>query len=241
MEKFYRFLLILLSRGLLLTAFMPAACFFKAWVSKMLGDRMPESDGRLSLDFRRHTDRIGMMMVIVFGFGFGHEMKHDISNMKHMKRDITLISLAAPIAYFFMYILLYNLAILIFSISFSSFLLASIYFILSEAAESCLAFGVIALLPLPPLDGFQIFYQFSWPKFRRWYFSHYQKIMYWSRMILYGIFLLAIITDGELSLIGFLSDLWAKLFNQLIFFRLDYFKMTEKILRYIFRFDAVID
>ena len=79
------------------------------------------------------------------------------------------------------------------------------------------------------------------PKFRRWYFSHYQKIMYWSRMILYGIFLLAIITDGELSLIGFLSDLWAKLFNQLIFFRLDYFKMTEKILRYIFRFDAVID
>ncbi|MCR4796433.1 MULTISPECIES: site-2 protease family protein [Ruminococcus] len=242
MEKFYRFILILISRGILLTALMPAACFAKAWVAKMLGDNMPESDGRLSLDFRRHTDRAGMMSTIILGFGFGMEMKHDISNLKHMKRDITLISLAAPVAYFIMYILLKNLAVLIYSISFSSFLLASIYFILSEAAYACLCFGVIALLPLPPLDGFQIFYQFSWPKFRRWYFSHYQKIMYWSRIILYGIFLLAIITDGELSLIGFLADLWAKLLlDKLIFFHVDFSKVTLKILKYIFRYDHIID
>ena len=235
MDKLYRFILILLSRGILLTAIMPAACFAKAWVSKMLGDNMPESTGRLSLDFRKHTDRIGIFSTIILGFGFGHEMKHDISNLKHMKRDITLISLSAPAAYFLMYIILMNLAILIYSISFSSFLLASVYFILKEAAWSSLCFGVIALLPLPPLDGFQIFYQFSWPKFRRWYFSHYQKIMYWSRNILYAIFLLAIITDGELSLIGFLADLWNKLFSHLIFFSIDFSKVTEKILKYIFR------
>ena len=241
MERLYRFILILLSRGILLTALMPAACCFKAWVAKCLGDNMPASDGRLSLDFRRHTDRYGMMMTIILGFGYGMEMKHDISNLKHMKRDITLISLAAPVAYFFMYVLLSNFAILIYSISFSSFLLASIYFILRRAAVACLCFGVIALLPLPPLDGFQIFYQFSWPKFRRWYFSHYQKIMYWSRMILYGIFLLAIITDGELSLIGFLADLWSKLLDKLIFFEIDFSRVTIKILKYIFRYDQVLD
>jgi hypothetical protein len=85
------------------------------------------------------------------------------------------------------------------------------------------------------MDGFQIFYQFSWPKFRRWYFSHYQKITIWSQYILYGIFMLAIITDGELSLIGLLAGVWRRLvLDRLIFFHVDIWDIPQKILNSVF-------
>lgn len=241
MDSLYRVFLIMLGRAVLLTAIMPVACYAKAWTAKTLGDRTPLFEGRLSLDFRKHTDTTGMLSTILLGYGFGREMNLDVSHLKNMKRDITLISLSAPAAYFAMYIIISNIAGLIYSISYSSFLLASIYYVLSKAAYSSLCFGVIALLPLPPLDGFHIFYQFSWPKFRRWYFMNYQKITYWSRIILYGIFALAIISDGELSLIGFIADLWNMLFRHLLFFQPDLSKVPIKILKVVFGFRTIFN
>ena len=236
MDKIFRIFLTLISRGVLLTALMPAACYVKAWTAKMLGDNTPEREGRLSLDFRRHTDRDGIFITLIFGFGWSKEMNYDVAHLKSMKRDITLISLAGPFAYFLEYILLYNLTGWFYGLAPTSFVLACLYRIIRRAGFSCLCFGVIALLPLPPLDGFQIFYQFSPPKFRRWYFTHYQKIMYWSRIILLVLFFLDGITDGEFSLIGLLVDLWEKLFSHLIFFNVDWTKPTEKILKYVFGF-----
>jgi Zn-dependent protease len=235
MTGFYRFILILLGRGIVLTALLPAAAFVKAWTAKMLGDNTPERDGRLSLDFRRHIDRTGIISALVLGFAWSKEMNYDVSNLKHMKRDITLISLSSPVSYFLMYVLMYNISGAIYGLASSSYLLASLFRVLREAGYTSLCYGVIALLPLPHMDGFQIFYQFSWPKFRRWYFSHYQKINIWSQYILYGIFLLAIITDGELSLIGLLARMWRRLvLDRLIFFHADILNIPQKILNNVF-------
>ena len=232
--KIFRLFLILLSRGLLLTLLMPAASCAKAWVADKLGDSTARLEGRMSMDFRRHTDRLGILAVLVFGFGWNKDMNIDVSRLKRMKLDVTLISLAAPAAYFIMYVLLYNISALLFGLSTSSFILACVYSILRRAGRSCLYFGIIALLPIPPLDGFHIFYQFSPPKFRRWYFTNYQKIAYWSNYVLLGIFLLDSITDGELSLLGFLGWLWRLLLDRLIFFSVDFTSVTEKILKIVF-------
>lgn len=234
MSVFYRLLLVLLGRALLIVAIMPVAAFVKAGTAKLLGDDTPARNGRLSLDFRDHMDRQGMLITLVTGMGWTKEMNYDVSNLKRMKMDIVLISLAAPFTYFFMYALTYNLSAFIYDLAPSSILLASLFRILRSAGFSGLCFGVIALLPLPPLDGFQIFYQFSWPKFRRWYFSHYQKIMYWSRMILLGIFVLDIITEGEISLIGLLVDLWKIPLRHLIFFHVDTSEITWRVIKIVF-------
>ncbi|MCR5600693.1 MAG: site-2 protease family protein [Ruminococcus sp.] len=239
MEKLFRFLLVLISRGVLVTALMPAACYVKAWVAKALGDDTPERQGRLSLDFRKHTDFYGILITMILGFGWSREMNNDVSKLKNMKRDITLISLAAPAAYFIMYVLLYNLSGFIFGLAPTSFLLACIYRILRKAGFSCLCFGVIALLPIPPLDGFQIFYQFSWPKFRRWYFSRYQKIMLWSRYILLGIFFLDDITDGEYSLLRPLIFMWSWIWDHLVFFNVNWLEVTEKIIKTVFGYRLI--
>ena len=51
MDNLFRLFLTIISRAPVLTVFMPASCFAKAFVSKMLGDDTPERDGRLSMDF----------------------------------------------------------------------------------------------------------------------------------------------------------------------------------------------
>lgn len=231
--KIYRVFLTLVSRGVMLTALMPLACYVKAWVAMKLGDRTAAGEGRLSLDFRRHTDWFGMLMIMVFGFGFSKEVNIDVSRLKNMKRDVTFISLASPLTYFIVYVILRNISQLILGISPASFILASVYFVLRKAAFSSLFFGVIALLPIPPLDGFHIFYQFSWPKFRRWYFANYQKITEWSRYILLAVFFLESVSDGEFSILAPLSHLWRLLLDRLIFFAPDLSDATQTILQEI--------
>ena len=231
--KLYRVFLTLVSRGVMLTALMPLACFIKAWVAMKLGDRTAAGEGRLSLDFRRHTDWFGMLMILVFGFGWSKEINIDVSRLKNMKRDVTFISLASAVTYFIMYVILRNISQLILGINPASFILASLYFILRKVAFSSLFFGIIALLPIPPLDGFHIFYQFSWPKFRRWYFANYQKITEWSRYILLAVFLLESVSDGEFSIFAPLSYMWRLLFDRLIFFNPELSKTTQTILEEI--------
>ena len=85
------------------------------------------------------------------------------------------------------------------------------------------------------MGGFQIFYQFSWPKFRRWYFTNYQKINYWSVYVLYAIFLMHIITDGEFSILGLFVWLWRMLLDHLIFFDANWMEVPENIYRIIFK------
>lgn len=231
--RIYRLFLTLISRGIMLTALMPLACYIKALAAMKLGDRTAAGEGRLSLDFRRHTDWFGMLMIMVLGFGFSREVNIDVSRLKSMKRDVTLISLASPFTYFIMYVLLRNISQLILGISPASFILASVYFVLRKAAFSSLFFGIIALLPIPPLDGFHIFYQFSWPKFRRWYFANYQKITEWSRYILLMVFFLESVSDGEFSILFPLSWLWRLLLDRLIFFAPDLSQAADKILNEI--------
>jgi Zn-dependent protease len=212
------FFLALVSRALILTAVMPLACYAKVWTAKKLGDRTAERAGRLSLDFRKHTDFFGIIVILAFGFGWSKEINIDVSRLKNMKRDVTLISLASPLTYFLMYIILRNVGGAVLSISPDVFILQCVCAVLNKAAFASLFFGVIALLPIPPLDGFHIFYQFSWPKFRRWYFTNYQKITVWSRYILIFIFFMGSITDGAFSVLDLLGNLWRLLLDRLVFF-----------------------
>ena len=104
--KIYRVFLTLLSRGIILTAVMPLACYIRVLVAKKLGDRTGEREGRLTLDFRKHTDLFGIILIFAFGFGWSKELNIDVSRLKKMKRDVTLISLASPVTYLLMYVVL---------------------------------------------------------------------------------------------------------------------------------------
>jgi len=140
-----------------------------ALVSKWLGDRYAEKQGRISLNPMRHLSVVGTLMLFVLGFGWGKPVPVNLYNYKHPKFYYLLSSLAGP----FSNILLFVISIgLMYGLNFvcqtepgktSLTTLGHIaYSLLWTFLYSLLyinmILAVINLIPIPPLDGSKI-----WP------------------------------------------------------------------------------
>ena len=150
-EKFVLFLVLLASISIHVWA--------HAVTSDRLGDPLPKSQGRVTLDPRTHIDLIGTIvlpMVMIFAspgfavFGWGKPVQVSLPNLKSRKRDDILITLAGPVsnlAIALITVLLFSIFGLFFQITKSLF---SVLFIAVNL--NCLLF-LFNLIPIPPLDG----------------------------------------------------------------------------------------
>jgi len=150
-EKFVLFLVLLASISIHEWA--------HAVTADRLGDPLPRSQGRVTLDPRSHIDLIGTIvlpMVMIFAspgfavFGWGKPVQVSLPNLKSRKRDDILITLAGPVsnlAIALITVLLFSIFGLFFQIPKSLF---SVLFIAVNL--NCLLF-LFNLIPIPPLDG----------------------------------------------------------------------------------------
>ena len=150
-EKFVLFLVLLASISIHEWA--------HAVTADRLGDPLPRSQGRVTLDPRSHIDLIGTIvlpMVMIFAspgfavFGWGKPVQVSLPNLKSRKRDDVLITLAGPVsnlAIALITVLLFSIFGLFFQITKSLF---SVLFIAVNL--NCLLF-LFNLIPIPPLDG----------------------------------------------------------------------------------------
>ena len=150
-EKFVLFLVLLASISIHEWA--------HAVTADRLGDPLPRSQGRVTLDPRSHIDLIGTVvlpMVMIFAspgfavFGWGKPVQVSLPNLKSRKRDDILITLAGPVsnlAIALITVLLFSIFGLFFQIPKSLF---SVLFIAVNL--NCLLF-LFNLIPIPPLDG----------------------------------------------------------------------------------------
>ena len=150
-EKFVLFLVLLASISIHEWA--------HAVTADRLGDPLPRSQGRVTLDPRSHIDLIGTIvlpMVMIFAspgfavFGWGKPVQVSLPNLKSRKRDDILITLAGPVsnlAIALITVLLFSIFGLFFQIPKSLF---SVLFITVNL--NCLLF-LFNLIPIPPLDG----------------------------------------------------------------------------------------
>jgi Zn-dependent protease len=150
-EKFVLFLVLLASISIHEWA--------HAVTADRLGDPLPRSQGRVTLDPRSHIDLIGTIvlpMVMIFAspgfavFGWGKPVQVSLPNLKSRKRDDILITLAGPVsnlAIALITVLLFSIFGLFFQIPKSFF---SVLFIAVNL--NCLLF-LFNLIPIPPLDG----------------------------------------------------------------------------------------
>ena len=127
--------------------------FSHALMADYLGDPSPRLQCRLKLDPRVHIDNIGMIMLLLIGFGWGRPVEFDPYNLKNPRRDAGLISIAGPMSNFILAIILAIVLKLlnIFELS----ILSTMGLVLIPIIRMNLIVGIFNLIPIHPLDDFK--------------------------------------------------------------------------------------
>jgi Zn-dependent protease len=138
-----------------------------------LGDPTARNLGRLTLNPIKHIDPIGLLMMIVVGFGWAKPVLVNPRNFKRGKRDTAIVAAAGPlsnVALAFVGVLMLRLFILFVVVTDGALLgnsfnvYVSIATFLQVFINLNLALAVFNLLPIPPLDGSRILDLFLSPR-----------------------------------------------------------------------------
>ena len=180
--------------------------FSHAWTADYLGDPTPRLQGRLKLNPLVHIDTMGMVFLLLLGFGWGKPVQFDPYNLKDPRRDAAWISIAGPSSNFILAIILSLLLKLFIILQLDMLtIIGSLIFV--PMIRMNIMLGVFNLLPIHPMDGFKIVEGIlPEEKAREW-----QGLQRWGMLFL----LLLIIPIGGSSMlngiiepvINFISDL----------------------------------
>jgi len=140
------------------------------FVAYLMGDTTAKDAGRLTLNPIKHIDIMGLIMMIVFRFGWAKPVPVDMRRFRNPKAGMAICAAAGPlcnlvlgalllIVYGFIYIpLLEN------GSEWALIVLQTV----STTAYLSLALAVFNILPISPLDGSKVLFSFLKP--RQYYF-----------------------------------------------------------------------
>ena len=168
--------------------------FAHAWTAVKLGDDTPKRQGRLSLNPFSHMDPVGIILLIVAGFGWGKPVEIDPRNFNgkySLSKAEAIVAAAGPIMNF---ILAFIFMIIYYALFAATSALAGlpivwqniINYIILYTISINIGLGVFNLIPLPPLDGSKVLMHFLPAKGKEWFYNNQQ--------IFYVVFLLIWIT-----------------------------------------------
>jgi len=114
-----------------------------SWTATKLGDPTPRLSGRLTLDPRAHTDPLGILFLILFGFGWGKPVPVNPANFSDPQKDMALTALAGPASNF----------LLATALALVARVFGNLLPILLPVIILNLNWGFFNIIPLAPLDG----------------------------------------------------------------------------------------
>ena len=132
--------------------------FGHAFAAHLLGDDTAKRSGRMTINPSKHVDIVGLVMLIVFHFGWAKPVPVNPNNFKNYRVGSCIVALSGAIGN------LIGAIICAFILKYSP--MYSITIIAATALNYNLWFGAFNLLPVPPLDGWGVISSFLPYKFR---------------------------------------------------------------------------
>ena len=153
--------------------------FGHAIVSDRLGDPTPRNQGRVTINPISHVDPMGLVCLIFAGFGWGIPVQVNPSYYKHRRRDEALVAIAGVTMNLLIALAATLILKLIISVSGSAFLFSTAGGVITDILQYMIQINIVLmvfnLLPIPPLDGFNLITQiFNLSKYS-WYHTLYSK------------------------------------------------------------------
>lgn len=162
--------------------------FAHAKTASIFGDNTAKNEGRVSLNPARHIDFIGFLCLLIVGFGWGKPVPVNPYNLSQKNRKLkeTAISAAGVVMNFLLALVfavvisgVLRFAPAVFSSGVGSYL----YLILYYTVYINVVLMVFNLIPVPPLDGFNIVAEIT----------SFNETELYFRLLRYGSFLLIIL------------------------------------------------
>ena len=124
--------------------------FAHGWVANKLGDPTAKYAGRLTLNPMAHLDMFGSLMILFVGFGWAKPVPVDSRYLANPRTDMMKIAFAGPAAN--LLLALFTGILIRITGSLGSFTTMMIMF-----TQINITLAVFNMIPIPPLDGSQIF------------------------------------------------------------------------------------
>jgi len=124
--------------------------FSHGWVANKLGDPTAKNSGRLTLNPIAHLDMMGSLMILFVGFGWAKPVPVDSRYLANPRTDMMKIAFAGPAS---------NLLLAFIAGAFIRFTgnLGPLSSMLMMFTQINIMLAVFNMIPIPPLDGSQIF------------------------------------------------------------------------------------
>ena len=138
---------------LLVPVLIFALCFHEfahAWVAYKLGDPTAKQSGRLTLNPLAHLDPMGSLMILIIGFGYAKPVPVDARYLKNPRTDMMKVAFAGPAANLL-------LAFVGGTIIRAHIVGGSLILMLYLFTQINIMLAIFNMIPIPPLDGSQIF------------------------------------------------------------------------------------
>ena len=153
------------------------------FVAYKLGDTTAKDAGRLTLNPIKHLDIMGILMMVVFHFGWAKPVPVNMYRFRNPKRGMAITAVAGPlmnvlitIVFLFLYGLLFR------PLGEHNYLMEMIYL----TAYLSISFAIFNIIPISPLDGSKVLFSVL-PSER------YDQLMRYER---YGMILLLVLVSS---------------------------------------------